>query len=81
MVDTHSHIYGAEFDDDRDEVISRALASGVEKILLPNINEESISSMRTGRVVEYPSTLLPIESPTSIIGTPASSARRAKHAS
>lgn len=45
MIDTHSHIYGEEFDDDRDEVVSRALASGVEKILLPNINEGSISSM------------------------------------
>ena len=39
MIDTHSHIYGAEFDDDRDEVISRALASGVEKILLPNFSD------------------------------------------
>lgn len=45
MVDTHSHIYGPEFDEDRDEVISRALQSGVEKIILPNINEESISRM------------------------------------
>lgn len=45
MVDTHSHIYGPEFDEDRDEVISRALQSGVEKIILPNINEESMSRM------------------------------------
>lgn len=45
MVDTHSHIYSPEFDEDRDEVISRALQAGVEKIILPNINEESISRM------------------------------------
>lgn len=45
MVDTHSHIYGPEFDEDRNEVIARALKSGVEKVLLPNINEESISRM------------------------------------
>lgn len=45
MVDTHSHIYGPEFSQDIDEVIERALEAGVNKILLPNINEESISSM------------------------------------
>lgn len=45
MVDTHSHIYGPEFDEDRNEVIARALKAGVEKVLLPNINEESISCM------------------------------------
>ena len=59
MIDTHSHIYGAEFDDDRDEVISRALASGVEKILLPNINEESISSM-LGVAKAYPGVCYPM---------------------
>lgn len=45
MIDTHSHIYGPEFDEDRNEVIARALKAGVEKVLLPNINEESISRM------------------------------------
>ena len=45
MVDTHSHIYGPAFDEDRNEVIARALKAGVEKVLLPNINEESISCM------------------------------------
>lgn len=59
MIDTHSHIYGVEFDDDRDEVISRALASGVEKILLPNINEESISSM-LGVAKAYPGVCYPM---------------------
>lgn len=45
MVDTHSHIYGPEFDQDRGEVVARALQAGVEKIILPNINEESIPRM------------------------------------
>lgn len=45
MIDTHSHIYGPEFNQDIDEVIERALEAGVNKILLPNINEESISPM------------------------------------
>lgn len=45
MIDTHSHIYGPEFDEDRDEVISRARQAGIERIFLPNINEESIRPM------------------------------------
>ena len=45
MIDTHSHIYGPEFDDDRAEVLQRARLAGVDKVLLPNINEESIARM------------------------------------
>ncbi len=45
MIDTHSHIYGPEFDEDREEVIQRAREAGVEYILLPNINQESIQPM------------------------------------
>lgn len=45
MIDTHSHIYGEEFDADRDDVVRRAQQAGIEKILLPNINEASISRM------------------------------------
>ncbi len=45
MIDTHSHIYGPEFDDDRDAVVERAQGEGVDKILLPNINKETIAPM------------------------------------
>jgi TatD DNase family protein len=45
MIDTHSHIYLPEFDDDRSEVIANAREAGVEKILMPNIDEESIRSL------------------------------------
>ena len=45
MIDSHAHIYASEFDNDRDEVIQRALAQGVEKILLPNIDLDSIAPM------------------------------------
>lgn len=43
MIDTHSHVYAKEFDDDREEMIGRAKEAGVSQILLPNIDEESIS--------------------------------------
>lgn len=45
MIDTHAHIYASEFDNDRDQVVERALAQGVEKILLPNIDLDSIEPM------------------------------------
>lgn len=45
MIDTHAHIYANEFDNDREEVVQRALAQGVEQILLPNIDLESIEPM------------------------------------
>lgn len=45
MIDTHSHVYEPEFDQDREQVIRRALECGVEKILLPNINISSIPRM------------------------------------
>jgi TatD DNase family protein len=45
MIDTHAHIYAAEFDQDRDEVVQRALDAGIEHILLPNIDLDSIEPM------------------------------------
>lgn len=45
MIDTHAHIYASEFDTDRDQVVERALAQGIEKILLPNIDLDSIEPM------------------------------------
>lgn len=45
FIDTHSHIYGEEFKEDREEVISRARSAGVEKIILPDIDAESRPAM------------------------------------
>lgn len=59
MIDTHSHIYGPEFDDDRAEVLQRAMQAGVDKVLLPNINEESIGPMLQV-VREYPGVCYPM---------------------
>lgn len=59
MIDTHSHIYGPEFDDDRADVLQRAMQAGVDKVLLPNINEESIGPMLQV-VREYPGVCYPM---------------------
>lgn len=59
MIDTHSHIYGPEFDNDRAEVIQRARLAGVDKVLLPNINEQSIARMFQV-AEEYPGVCYPM---------------------
>lgn len=45
MIDTHSHIYLPEFDDDREEIVRKARSVGVEKVLMPNIDNQSIRSL------------------------------------
>ena len=45
MIDTHAHIYASEFDQDREQVVQRALDQGIDRILLPNIDLESIQPM------------------------------------
>lgn len=47
IIDTHSHIYSKEFDADRTEVIRMAKAIGVESVLLPNEDSESIDAINT----------------------------------
>ncbi len=41
LVDTHTHLYLDEFDEDRDEVIKEAINEGVAYMLLPRIDSES----------------------------------------
>ncbi len=45
FIDTHTHLYLNEFDVDREDVVSRAIASGVEIMLLPNIDHASWQPM------------------------------------
>ena len=45
MIDTHSHIYSEEFDADRTEVVRRAKDAGVERIIMPNVDSESLQRM------------------------------------
>jgi TatD DNase family protein len=45
LADTHTHLYLPEFDPDRDEMIRRASACGVVKLLMPNIDLDSVNIM------------------------------------
>lgn len=43
--DTHCHLYLPQFENDRSETIKRAFEAGVHRIILPNIDKESIDDM------------------------------------
>jgi len=45
MIDTHSHIYAEDFDNDRAETIERARRIGVEHIILPNCDSDTLPQM------------------------------------
>lgn len=46
MIDTHTHIYLPEFDDDRDQVVQRAKEAGVTHLILPNVDVQTIEPLR-----------------------------------
>lgn len=45
MIDTHCHLYVREFETDLDEVITRAVKSGVDKFYLPAIDSNTTAAM------------------------------------
>ena len=45
MIDTHSHMYLSQFDDDRTAAIQRAMEIGVQAILLPNIDMSTVDPL------------------------------------
>lgn len=59
LIDTHCHLYAEEFNEDRSAAIDRAIQLGVSKILLPNIDTESISPLHD-LVDSYPEICIPM---------------------
>lgn len=45
LIDTHTHLYSTQFDADRHKMVQRAIDAGVEMLLLPNIDLESVGPM------------------------------------
>lgn len=45
MIDTHTHIDGEEFNEDREQVILRAKEAGVEKLFIPAIDLKSVDTV------------------------------------
>ncbi len=46
IIDTHAHLFVDEFKEDLEEVVDRARNEGVSKILLPNIDENTIEPLK-----------------------------------
>ncbi len=46
LIDSHAHLYAAEFDADREAVVERAQAAGVQHVVLPCENHEALSRIR-----------------------------------
>jgi TatD DNase family protein len=59
FVDTHAHLYTPEFDEDREEVVARALAAGVNYIVLPDI-DASTRGVELELAARYPGMMLPL---------------------
>ena len=45
FIDTHTHLFASEFNDDIDIVVKNAINSGVSKMLLPNIDSSTTNNM------------------------------------
>ena len=45
LIDTHTHLYVQQFENDQDETIERAIAANVEKFYLPAIDKETHDAM------------------------------------
>ncbi len=59
LTDTHAHLYLDSFDEDRDEMLQRAIHNGVKKIILPNIDASTITKMNS-LCHRYPATCFPL---------------------
>ena len=45
LTDTHTHLFVPEFDNDREDMLKRALEKGIDKFFLPNIDAGSIEAV------------------------------------
>ncbi len=46
LIDTHAHTYNKQFNNDQQETLERAKAAGIARILLPNVDQESLEPLR-----------------------------------
>ena len=67
LIDSHTHIYLPEFDSDRDEAINMALEKGIAKLLMPNIDIQSVVPMLSAEA-RFPGICYPMSGlhPTSV---------------
>ena len=59
FIDTHSHLYSSEFNDDRTQVVNNAITAGIKTILMPNISSLYTESM-LALCNEFPNNCFPM---------------------
>lgn len=59
MIDTHAHLFVDDYQEDLEEVVLRAIEAGVKSVLLPNINENTIESIKSS-VDKFPNIFKPM---------------------
>ena len=45
LIDTHCHLYLEDFDPEQEQLIEEAKASGIERLLMPNVDLTTIDRM------------------------------------
>ena len=45
LIDTHTHLFSEQFDDDRKEIVEQAIEQDVQKMFLPNVSVASLNKM------------------------------------
>ena len=45
LIDTHTHLFTEEFDEDRELAVTRAIEAGVTRLFMPNIDDTSIDAL------------------------------------
>lgn len=59
FVDTHTHLFVQEFNDDRNDAVQRALQAGVKKMCLPSITEDTLPGV-LAMCEDYPGICYPM---------------------
>ncbi len=59
FIDTHSHLFSEEFDEDIDLVIKKCSENGVYKVLLPNVDATTVNRLHN-LIEKYPDICLPM---------------------
>ncbi|MCB0513540.1 MAG: TatD family hydrolase [Bacteroidetes bacterium] len=59
MIDTHTHLYEENFDQDRIEMIQRAFDAGIKNLLIPNVDAATIEPMMA-ICKSYPNQIFPM---------------------
>jgi TatD DNase family protein len=59
MIDTHTHLYLEDFDEDRDEMLQRAVQAGIRQFFMPNIDSSSVERLLDAES-RYPGLCIPM---------------------